>query len=84
MEDNGLLNPGSNEDLFCLHTVFLPEIQSHLDSFSSGWCHHHLRTEHNRSPLQLWIESMATLAADHPTHAVLDGLTNNEVYKSCF
>ena len=81
MEDNGLLNPGSNEDLFCLHTVFLPEIQSHLDSFSSGWCHHHLRTEHNRSPLQLWIESMATLAADHPTHAVL---ANNEVYKSCF
>ena len=57
LKDNGLLNPDCDKDIFCLHTVFLPEIQSHLDSFA-GWCHHHLRTQHNKTPLQKWIESM--------------------------
>jgi len=83
MEDNGLLNPDCDKDIFCLHTVFLPEIQSHLDSFSAGWCHHRLRTEHNKSPLQMWIESMTILADEHLTHSVLDGLSN-EVYTCCF
>ena len=80
MEDRGILNPEVDEDLFCLHTVFIPEIQSHLDSFHSGWSHHHLRTEHNRTPLQIWIEGMTTLAGDYPNHSILEGLSNNEVY----
>ena len=81
MEDRGILDPEVDVDLFCLHTIFLPEIQSHLDSFCSGWSHHHLRTEHNKAPLQMWIEGMTTLAEDDPNHAVIEGLSSNEVYK---
>ena len=80
MEDMGVLNPEVDTDLFCLHTIFLPVIQSHLDSFCSGWSHHHLRTEHNRTPLQMWIEGMATLAENHPNHSILEGLSNNQVH----
>ncbi|KAJ8004258.1 hypothetical protein DPEC_G00156940 [Dallia pectoralis] len=30
-------------------------IQKHLDSFKDGWNNHGLRTEHNQTPLQLWM-----------------------------
>ena len=35
--------------------MFIPVIQQHLDLFRQGWAHHSLRTEHNRTPHQLWI-----------------------------
>ena len=79
MEDRGILNPDVDTDIFCLHTIFLPEIQSHLDSFCSGWSNHHLRTAHNKTPLQMWIEGMTMLADDHPNHPVMEGLSNIEV-----
>ena len=40
MEDEGVLNPESVRDLFCLQFVFLPKIQRQLDLFRSGWYHH--------------------------------------------
>ena len=83
MEDRGILDPEVDADLFCLHTVFLPRIQSHLDSFCAGWSHHRLRTEHNKTPLQMWIEGMTTLAQNNPDHSVLEGLSNNEVWLMC-
>ena len=58
MEEEGLLNPNSNVDLYVLHMVFLSKIQTHLDQFRHGWCNHRLRTEHNKTPLQLWISEI--------------------------
>lgn len=53
-----MLNPLNETDMYCLHYVFLPRINSVLDSFSSAWNNHKLSTEGNRSPNQLFIQGM--------------------------
>ena len=79
LEDSGFLDPMKEEDLFCLHYIFVPRINHHLQQFVQCWNRHPLRTEGNRSPTLLWREGMQTvilnpLDSDHP--AVLDGLTS--------
>lgn len=64
MEDNNMLNPDSEQDLFCLHYIYLPRIQHHLNLFREGYAHHRLRTENNMSPLQLWISGLSVLNND--------------------
>lgn len=54
MEDEGWLNPDQDVDLFALHWTYMPQIQRHLQEFQSAWNSHSLRTEGNRTPLQLW------------------------------
>lgn len=63
-EDHGLLNINCPLDLYALHFVFLPIIQEHLDLFCQGWAHHHMRTEANRSPQQLWILGLQNVSND--------------------
>ncbi|KAI7801354.1 hypothetical protein IRJ41_008375 [Triplophysa rosa] len=41
-------------DLFALHWSYMPQIQRHLQEFRSAWNCHSLRSEGNRTPLQLW------------------------------
>ena len=54
MESQGYLNPISERDLFALHFVFLPRIRRALTTFKEGWNSHGIRTEHNRTPNQLF------------------------------
>ncbi len=62
MENKGILNPDSELDLFCLHLVFLPIIQQHLDDFSFAWNHHGIRTTPgSSSPIRLFIRGLAAL-----------------------
>ena len=58
MEDHGILNVDDEVDLWCLHFVFMKEINDSLFRWTEAWIRHPLRTEHNRSPLQLWIRGM--------------------------
>lgn len=58
MEDHGILDPDNEVDLWCLHFAFLKEINHALSRWVEGWIRHPLRTEHNSSPLQLWIRGM--------------------------
>ncbi len=58
MESVGLLNQCDPRYLYALHIVFLSKIQFQLNLFRSGWNNHKLRTEHNRTPLQLWISGI--------------------------
>ena len=58
MEDEGLLDPVDEVDLFALHFVFIPRINRQLESFKAAYCRHRLRTEHNRTPLQLWTRGI--------------------------
>ena len=60
-EDINLLNMDDTRDVYALHFVFIPIIQKHLDMFQQGWAHHSLRTEHNKSPYQLWITGLCEL-----------------------
>lgn len=62
MEDEGLLDPVDEVDLFVLHLVFIPRISRQLETFKAAYCRHKLRTEHNRTPLQLWTRGV--LATD--------------------
>ena len=79
MEHSGILDPDNDIDLFCLQRVFLPRIQIHLNSFRVGWCNHRMRTEHNMTPHQLWVQGLSNLAGENPNHSVIEGLNNDEV-----
>lgn len=54
LEEIGLFNVDSVIDMFSLHFVFIPLINRHLHCFVEGWCNHRMRTEKNKTPLQLW------------------------------
>ena len=54
LEDNQVLDPTSELDLFCLHTIYQPKINSALESFTAGWNNHAITTENNKTPMQLY------------------------------
>lgn len=58
MEDRGILNADDEVDIWCLRFVFINEINTSLFRWKEAWIRHPLRTEHNNSPLQLWINGM--------------------------
>ena len=64
LEDEGLLDPNSESDLFALHYIFLSRIQRQLDTFREAYSHHRIRGQSNLSPYQLWIQGMALLQRD--------------------
>ena len=74
MEDINILNPDSPLDLYALHYVALNVLQAHLDGFQRGWCHHSIRTEGNRTPLQLWIMGLCTMDDSQSSAFVANGL----------
>ena len=45
----------NNVEMFCLHYVFKPRINQHLEQFVNGWDNHPIRTARNRTPNQLWM-----------------------------
>ena len=54
LEQRGLLNPVNEVHLFALHFVYLSKINKSLEAFKNGWNMHGIRTENNKSPLQLF------------------------------
>lgn len=64
LESESLLDVENEADILALHMTFLPKLQKQLDSFRQGWCHHRLRTEHNLSPHQLWLQGMLQQETD--------------------
>ena len=55
LEDEGCLDPLNETDLFCLHFVFLPRINSMLRSFQESWNNHSLSTARSLTPNQLFL-----------------------------
>lgn len=70
MESEGYLDPINERDLFALHFVFLPRIQQSLSAFQDGWNNHGIRTEHNRTPNQLF--TFGALQLRHAELVALD------------
>ena len=56
LEHDEKLNRDNETDLYCLHFVFLPRINSALDSFIESWNNHRISTENNMTPNQLYIK----------------------------
>ncbi|WAR11835.1 hypothetical protein MAR_026015 [Mya arenaria] len=55
MEMDGILNVGNENHLLALHLVYLKRIQTSVDRFVQATSQRPLRTEHGRTPMQLWI-----------------------------
>ncbi len=58
LEDEGLLDPLKETDLFCVHFAVLPEINRCLIEFVDSWNNHCLSSEHNSTPEQLYVIGM--------------------------
>ena len=61
-----MLDVDNSLDIYALQFIFLPIIQSQLDIFREGWAHHLIRTERNRSPMQLWILGLSEMQENNP------------------
>lgn len=58
MEDAGILDPSSEAHLYALHYIYLPRLNRHLSEFVNAHARAPISTEHNKSPLQLWISGL--------------------------
>ena len=61
MEQNDLLHPLEEKDLFALHYIYIPRINRALTSFTAGWNNHSIRTAQNKSPYMLFSAGMLLL-----------------------
>lgn len=61
LEDECLLDPLNETDIFCLHFVYLPLINKCLDEFVQSWNHHRISTERNKTPYQLHLTDYQSL-----------------------
>ena len=57
MEDRSVLDLEDDVQMYCLHYVFVPRINDVLRKWAEAHNSHKVRTEHNKSPLQLWYAS---------------------------
>ena len=64
MEKANYLDIHNEVHLFCLHYVFLPRINNHLQKFIAGWNAHPLSTEKSMTPNQLWISGLHAIAGN--------------------
>jgi hypothetical protein len=55
MEEQLILNVDNELDLLALHMVFLERMKQSLKRFCTAVAHRPLRTEGNKSQMQLWI-----------------------------
>ena len=55
MEENGVLNPSHQIDLYCLHHTYAMRIDGDLEKWKNAHNNHSVSTEHFKTPNQLWI-----------------------------
>ena len=73
MEDINILNPDNSLVLYPLHNVIMDVLQEHLIGFKNGWAKHPLRTEHNRTPMQLWVMGLLDMDQSESSSVVRFG-----------
>ena len=61
MENIDILNPNNECHLYALHYIYFHRINNSLRSFKQSWNHHEVRSEHNRTPHQLFTEGALRL-----------------------
>ncbi|KAJ1390835.1 hypothetical protein B484DRAFT_288189 [Ochromonadaceae sp. CCMP2298] len=54
--DDDVLDPEDPVQRWTLHHIFLPLIEADLQQYIQTWNNHKVRTEHNKTPLQLLFE----------------------------
>ena len=61
MEQQGILDPLNEVQLFALQYVYLPRINRALKTFEEGWNDHGIRTAQHHSPRQLFVQGCMQL-----------------------
>lgn len=80
LEDEALLDKDNTTHRFCVQHIYEPVINERLESFfKSAWNTHNLRTEHNQTPRQLWLQGILTNYNTNST-AVNDVDNNENLY----
>ena len=62
-----MMYPTNEHHLAALHYVYIPRIQQSLDQFASALSHRPLRTEHQQTPMQLFISGQVLDASHEDT-----------------
>ena len=77
LEDLQILSPDNSTDLVSLHYyVILPQINVQLEIFCQAYNWHKIRTEHNTSPLQVWVRGLLNGTSDQEaTSGVFETMT---------
>ena len=65
LEDESVLDPLNETDMYSLHYVYVPLINKCLQEFTESWNHHQLSSEHNNTPYQLFITGLFDCATEH-------------------
>ena len=66
MHEHGILQDDNDAHMWLLHFVFVPIIQSKLDLFMEQYNRHTLRTEHNKTPMQLYVSGQLKTNKQNP------------------
>ena len=74
------LDPTNEMHLYALHYVYLPRINNMIEEFQAFWNNHSLRTENNKTPLQLWTEGFYQLTTSRQEADLLDFTENIALY----
>lgn len=62
LEEINFLDPDNDLHVFCLHYVFIPRINRHLEMWRMAWIKHPLRSVNNMTPEQLWTSGLQSIA----------------------
>ena len=65
LEQIGLLDPLDDIHLFCLHYVYVPVINHHLEQWRQAWIHHKITSCEGKNPMQKWIEGLQQVAGSN-------------------
>ncbi|XP_045202384.2 uncharacterized protein LOC123555860 [Mercenaria mercenaria] len=72
LEGQGILDVDNEMHILALHLVYLPRIQRCLDKFCAAVARRPLRTENQRTPMQMWISGQVLNPAVQLTNQELD------------
>ena len=62
LEDNSIMDPTNETDLFCLHYTYKDRINEDLHMWQEGWNFHKLSSAGNASPRQIWISGSLNMS----------------------
>lgn len=80
LENEQLLDPLDESDLYALHFVYLPRINWALQELERDWAFHPLSTADNKSPRQLWHLGMTNLLNTDPESLEAAEISNWDDY----
>ena len=62
LEGINILDIDNDLHLFCLHYIFIPQINRHLEMWRQAWIKHPLSSERSMTPEQLWTSGLQNIA----------------------